>query len=148
MTLATWQKYQANLGDLGVLRQFVNQQALARGLDDAGTYDLALAVTEVVTNILVHGYAGQPGPVMVLVERVEDVVVVQIRDQAPPFDPLTIPSPTLTTPLERRSPGGMGFHLVQSSVDEVLYEELPDGGNLLKLLKHLSGGQREHQDNG
>jgi serine/threonine-protein kinase RsbW len=138
MTIASWQKRQAGLTDLSALRQFINQQAMSLGLDDAGMYDLALAATEAVTNIIVHGYAGQTGPVMVLIERQQDIVILQIRDQAPYFDPTSISSPTLTMPLDQRSPGGMGFFLIQSSVDQVIYEELPNGGNLLKLLKTVS----------
>jgi serine/threonine-protein kinase RsbW len=146
MTLASWQKRQTNLGDLGALRQFINQQALTRGLDDAGTYDLALAVTEAVTNIVVHGYAGRPGPVMVFIERMGDMVIVQIRDHAPPFNPSVIPSPALDIPLEQRPLGGMGFYLIRSSVNQVTYEKLPEGGNSLKLMKFVSGGSNEYDD--
>jgi serine/threonine-protein kinase RsbW len=146
MTIASWHKKQASLTDLSVLRHFINQQAMSLGLDDAGMYDLALAATEAVTNILMHGYVGQPGPVTVLIERQQDMVIVHIRDRAPRFDPTSISSPTLSMPLDQRSPGGMGFFLIQSSVDQVVYEELPDGGNLLKLLKMISGGPNEHEN--
>jgi serine/threonine-protein kinase RsbW len=139
MAKASWQTNQARVSDLQAIRQFVKQKALALGLDADDIYDLALAVTEAVTNIILHGYSESPGPITLTIESREQAVVVQIQDRAAHFDPLRISKPDLTTPLEQRGLGGLGIYLMQNGVDQVKYEAIPQGGNLLTLFKKNQG---------
>jgi serine/threonine-protein kinase RsbW len=65
--------------------------------------------------------------------------VVQVRDEAPPFDPATVPSPDLSIPLEKRLFGGMGVFLMREMVDEIHHRIRPQGGNELSLVKRICG---------
>ena len=55
--------------------------ALAHDVDERGAQDIALAVTEACTNVVVHAYEGrEPGEIKVEVDRLEDSVRVLVTD--------------------------------------------------------------------
>jgi len=123
----------AELENLAVMRNFVQKSAMALGVDPAVVSDLVLAADEAVTNVIVHGYQGRRGIIEIEVEREAMDVLVHVRDDAPPFEPSSVPSPDLARPLEERSPGGLGIYLIRQYVDEVIHRITPQGGNELIL---------------
>jgi serine/threonine-protein kinase RsbW len=125
----------AELKNLAAIRRFIEKTARALGVDPAIVPDLLLAVDEAATNIIVHGYQGQEGPIEVEVEREGDALVIRLRDEAAPFDPTAIPPPDLSLPLEQRSPGGVGIYLMRQCVEQVTHRCTPQGGNELTLVK-------------
>ena len=125
----------AELHNLAAVRRFVSEEAEGLQTGRATIKDMIQAVDESVTNVIKHGYEGQPGTIEIEVGREGDDLVVRIRDYAPPFDPTTYPSPDLTLPLERRPFGGLGIHLSRECTDAVIYRVAPDGANELTLLK-------------
>ncbi len=98
----------AQVRDLNDMREFLEQAVLVLGgsEDDAG--DLVLAVNEAVTNVLLHGYNSQPGPVILCVEVANDDLRVILTDSAPPFDPTRVPPPDIFLPLEDPAAGRAG----------------------------------------
>ena len=128
----------AELDNLSLIRRFVEDAAIGFGADQEVIPDVLLAVTEAATNIMIHGYQGQPGTIEIEVSRKGDSLVVCLRDQAPPFDPTTVPPPDVTLPLEQRQPGGLGIHFMRQFMDELTYRSTPQGGNELTLGKRLS----------
>jgi serine/threonine-protein kinase RsbW len=131
----------ADLENLTSIRRFIEEAATALGVAPAAIPDLVLATDEAITNIIVHGYQGQQGPIKIEVERDGDRVAIRLHDQAHPFDPTTFQPPDMTLPLEQRPIGGMGIYLIRQSVDELTYRVLPQGGNELTLAKTGIGGQ-------
>ncbi len=129
----------ARLTDLAAIRAFVKATAVELGADPSTIPDLVIAVNEAVANIIRHGYRGAPGPIEIEIELGgrADTIVVHLRDEAPPFDPTSVPSPDLTVPLERRRAGGLGIHLTRTCVDEVTHRALHHSGNQLTLVKSL-----------
>jgi len=121
--------------NLAVIRRFVEEMSQDLGADQAATDDMIQAVDEAVTNIIVHGYAGRSGMIEIQVKRDRDSLVVCLRDQAPRFDPTTLPPPDLISPLEKRRLGGLGVYLIRQFVDQVHYRAMPQGGNELTLVK-------------
>ena len=125
----------AEFRDLARIRRFVQDTATALRCDSSAVQDLILAVDEAATNIIVHGYQCQPGPIEIEVRQIGDSVMVRLRDQAPLFDPTLVPPPNIELPLEQRPFGGMGIHMIRQVVDELFYCATPDGANELTLLK-------------
>lgn len=102
-------------------------------------YALHLAVEEVCTNLIRYGYRGRPpGPIEVAVHDERDRVTIVIRDRSPPFDPENAPAPDLTSDLEHRPTGGLGWHLVKKMIDEIGYVPDTPSGNVLTLVKRKS----------
>ncbi len=125
----------ATLNDLARIRQFVAEQANALGIPASNIHSLLLAVDEAATNVIVHGYRGEGGPLEIQMGRVGGELLIRLRDLAPVFDPTRVPPPDLSLPLFERPPGGLGIHLMRRSVDELRHRPRPGGGNELVLVK-------------
>jgi serine/threonine-protein kinase RsbW len=120
--------------NLAALRDFVEQTATVWRADPDAIPNVVLAVDELATNIMVHGYAGQPGEIEVELRLEGHDLVIHLRDQARQFDPTRVPPPDMTLPLEQRPIGGVGLHIVRQVMDEIRYRPL-GGGNELTLIK-------------
>ena len=127
----------ADLGNLAAIRQFIREKAATFQDDDNDLEPILQAVDESVTNVVVHGYRGQPGAIEIEVRLAENSLAIRLRDQAPPFDPTAVPSPDVTSPLEKRPVGGLGVYLTRRLVDEMIYRPMPQGGNELTLVKRI-----------
>lgn len=96
---------------------------------------LQLALEEVVTNVIVHGYRKSGSKtVHVRLTAGTGEVVAEVEDAAPAFDPLARAAPDLEQPLEDRPIGGLGIHLVRNLMDSVTYVREGER-NRLTLIK-------------
>ncbi|GIX47316.1 MAG: RsbW protein [Candidatus Tectimicrobiota bacterium] len=96
--------------------------------------DLSLAVTELCTNIIRHGYRGEEeGSIEICLCRDPDAVRITVRDSAPVF----IPERVMPPPPEMLAEGGFGLFLIHVLVDDVLYERGNARGNCTTLVKYL-----------
>jgi serine/threonine-protein kinase RsbW len=136
----------ARLEHLGEILGFVDGAARQAGAGDSDVLQLRLAVEEACVNVIRHGYAGaaQPGPIAVEVTSHEGALGVTITDRAPLFRPRDAPHPELDVPLEEREAGGLGWHLIRSSVDEVRHRPAEGGGNVLTLVKRIGETNIHH----
>lgn len=129
----------AHADSLAQVRDFVSSGAIALGLPESATDELLLAVDEAVSNIIMHGYAGQHGVIDIDVLAAADRVSVRISDDAPLFDPTTAAAPRLDiSPLDQDRPGGFGVELVRRLVDGLSYRVSASGRNELTLVKALA----------
>jgi serine/threonine-protein kinase RsbW len=137
----------AELSNLAVIRGFVKDTAAALQIEPDAIADMLQAVEEAATNIIVHGYRGEPGEIEVETVREQAALVVRLRDHAVLFNPTRVPPPDLTLPLQARRLGGLGVHLMRHFTDTLLYRVTPDGGNELTLIrKSKSKPQMEETD--
>jgi serine/threonine-protein kinase RsbW len=125
----------AERGNLAAIRAFVAESAASLGAAPAAVDDLIQAVDELAANAIMHGYRGRAGSLEVAVWREGSRLAVRLRDQAPPFDPTTVPPPDTTLPLEQRRPGGLGIYMSRQCVEAMIHRVTPDGGNELTLFK-------------
>ena len=127
----------ADVKNLAEIRRFIEASAESLQVGTAAAGEIVLAVDEAATNIILHGYRGQPGFIEIVVERQGDSLIVHLYDQAPPFDPTKVPAPDLTLPLEERPVGKLGVFLITRFMDDVIYSASPQGGNQLTLVKKI-----------
>lgn len=125
----------ATVRDLNDMREFLEQAILTLAGDEDAAGDLVLAVNEAVTNSLLHGYHEQPGMVAICVEANGRDLQVRLLDDAPPFDPTSVPPPDISLPLEDRPLGGLGVHMMRQLSDELLYQLTETGENELTFVK-------------
>src|SRR5918993_1267873 len=103
-----------DLDSLKTIRDYVNSVAAKAGLDKKRTYRLALAVDEIATNIIVHGYdeAGIAGDILVRTNVTDDLIEITLEDIGRPYNPLLYDEPDdLDSQLEGRDIGGLGIFL-------------------------------------
>jgi serine/threonine-protein kinase RsbW len=125
----------ADIENISEACRFVEESTQAFGAGAEAVFHLHLAVEEAIANIIIHGYQGRPGEVEIELEQQEGAVIVRLRDQAPPFDPTTVPPPDLSLPLEQQSADGRGVFLIRQVMDLVSYRLTPEGENELTLIK-------------
>jgi anti-sigma regulatory factor (Ser/Thr protein kinase) len=129
------------LASLDEIADLVLEQAALAGLDKHATYQLRLAVDELATNIVVHGYQehGQTGTVVISADVDERELAVVLEDTAVPYDPLKRDleqvEENFDKPLEDRPIGGLGIFFVRQAVHDFRYE-WRDGKNRNILIVH------------
>ena len=125
----------ATVRDLNDMREFLEGAILTLGGDADTAGDLVLAVNEAVTNVLLHGYGDKPGAVSLCVEAEGQDLRIHLSDDAPLFDPTTVPTPDINLPLEDRPLGGLGVHMMRQLTDELIYQAAGAGKNELTFVK-------------
>ena len=129
----------ARLEDLTRLHDFVEAVCRESGANEDVAYALRLAMEEVCTNIIKHGYKDQPaGPIALTMRAENGQIVLTIVDRARPFSPDDAPPADMNPDLAKRKIGGLGWHLVKHAVDQVLHEPNPGGGNQVTLIKKFN----------
>lgn len=127
----------AELRHLADIRRFISLATANLGAPPKARDDLELAVDELVTNIIQHGYRREPKGIELVARREGDTIVVQLRDEAPPFDPTQVPEPDTTLPLELRPVGGLGIFLARRLTDSLTYRRTADQHNEVTLTKNI-----------
>jgi serine/threonine-protein kinase RsbW len=138
------------LDSLGAIGEYVEDAAAVAGLDRKSAYNLRLAVDEVATNTIIHGYqeAGTSGDLTVQAEVTDDAVAITIEDTAAAYDPRGAELPDddeLSGPLQDRPVGGLGLFLAFTVVDEFDYERVGDR-NRNRLLMRLPDRRADQGD--
>lgn len=109
------------------------------GLSDTAVWPFLVALDEVISNTVAHGFgeAAGAGRIEVEFDLRDGVMAVHVLDDAPPFNPLEVPPPDLTAPLEDRPVGGLGIHILRELMDNVAYRRA-DGRNQLTFARRVS----------
>lgn len=124
--------FPARVDQLPQVCAFVEACASGAGLGPRRIAGLLVALEEVFVNICNHAYPGGVGMAEVDCETTETGLVLEIADQGPPFDPLSLPDPDLTLELDERPVGGLGVLLVRRLANEVSWRR-EEGRNILRL---------------
>ena len=97
---------------------------------------VTLCLEEVLSNVIRHGCTpGNSCDIEVRYQIFDGGIEVQVSDNARAFDPLSLPAPDLSAPLEKRQAGGLGVFLVRKMMDEVRYD-YRDGRNRFVFRKY------------
>lgn len=126
-------RFFADVPVVGEAVAWARAEADAAGLPDARGLDLELAVEEALMNVCTHAYEGRGGEMTVRTGRTEEGLVVEIVDAGPSFDPLSLPPPDTTVPLDERKIGGLGILLVRRVTDAVRWRREAER-NVLTLV--------------
>lgn len=111
----------------------------ARGnnLSEEIIQDVNLALEELVSNIIIHGFEDKnEHEITVRIGIKDEKLAVEISDDAKYFNPLDHPEPEIEKPIEERDIGGLGVHIVRNIMDELDYRR-EHGKNILVMKKKL-----------
>lgn len=99
--------------------------------------EIRTAVSEAVTNAVVHAYAGTVGKMILRARLTQGRIEIEIEDFGRGIEDVAqAMQPFFTTePDEERT--GMGFTLMQSFMDEVSVESSPGHGTVVRMARQL-----------
>jgi anti-sigma regulatory factor (Ser/Thr protein kinase) len=108
----------------------------AEGVADEVRYKIMLALDEAVANVINHAFGDVPPPhlIRVRLDITAELFAAEVIDNGRQFDPTTAPDPDLMLPLEQRTPGGLGIHLMRNVMDRLQYRH-KGGENTLRMEK-------------
>ena len=125
---------EASLENLGTTNSFIHKWAKKASLSTHSENELLLAAEEVYINIVRYAYPESLGKVTIHCRIDEDSLVLKIKDEGIPFNPLQLPEPHLVSCLKERKVGGLGVFLMRRFADKVKYEK-QGKYNVLTLVK-------------
>ena len=106
-------------------------------ISDKVICDCILALEEVFSNIVHYAYRDEcEHQIEIQINLSAEELVLEIRDDGKPFNPLEIPEPDIAKPFEEREIGGLGIHLVRNSMDQLDYS-FKQGKNILTMKKRF-----------
>ena len=100
--------------------------------------DVKTAVSEAVTNAVIHGYQGNGGIIYLEVKILGQELTVTVKDTGIgiPNIPQAMEPMFTTDPEGERS--GMGFSFMEACMDEVSVESEPDKGTVVTMKKKIN----------
>jgi stage II sporulation protein AB (anti-sigma F factor) len=97
--------------------------------------DIKTAVSEAITNSIVHGYRNSRGSVKIFARIVKNSIEISVKDDGcgiPDIEKAMEPSFTTSNPEER---GGMGFAIMKSFMDDFKVESSVGVGTVVTMKK-------------
>ena len=115
------------------IEKLAAEAANVTGFNQEEQDSLAIAVTEMANNAVIHGNQRNPNKkVFVTIEASDSEVRLTIRDEGKGFNPETLSNPLDPENLLRES--GRGVFIVRSLMDEISYD-FSSGGTQVTIIK-------------
>lgn len=100
--------------------------------------DIKTAVSEAVTNAVVHGYADSLGIVAVSAVLTQDgILEIVVSDQGRGIQDIAQAMQPFFTTQPEKERSGMGFSVMQTFMDSVNVESCPGEGTTVRMRKRL-----------
>ena len=99
--------------------------------------EVRTAVSEAVTNAIVHGYAGMTGTVVLRASIEGEQAVIEVEDYGCGMEDVQKAMQPFYTSHPEQERTGIGFSLMQSFMDGVSVTSSPGNGTLVRMTKRL-----------
>ena len=100
--------------------------------------DIKTAVSEAVTNCIVHGYDGKDGDVEINVQIMEDEIHIEIIDWGVGIENVEEAQKPFFTSKPESERSGMGFTVMEGFMDKMIVESKLGEGTKVTLIKKIS----------
>lgn len=97
--------------------------------------DIKTAVSEAVTNCIIHGYADSNGTIKISSRICNNTVEIEIADNGKGIENIELARKPLYTSKSNLERSGMGFTIMESFMDEVHIESVLDLGTKIIMKK-------------
>jgi len=99
--------------------------------------DIKTAVSEAVTNCIIHGYEGKEGVVKIHSYIVDRKLTIEISDTGKGIENVDIAKEPLYTTRADLERSGMGFTIMESFMDELILESILGLGTKVTMVKNI-----------
>ena len=99
--------------------------------------DIKTAVSEAVTNCIIHGYEGADGIIKINCKIDNRKLIVEISDTGKGIENIDIAKEPLYTTKADLERSGMGFTIMESFMDELKIESILGLGTKVTMIKNI-----------
>ena len=103
--------------------------------------DIKTAVSEAVTNSIIHGYDGLSGDIVLLCSYEGREIYIEISDRGRGIADIKTAMTPLYTSRPELERSGLGFTVMETFMDSLKVESLPGEGTKVIMSKKLSDGE-------
>lgn len=108
--------------------------------------DIKTAVSEAVTNSIIHGYERKQGIVKVFARLRENEIIIEISDKGKGIENIDIAKEPLYTTKPNLERSGMGFTIIESFMDSVEIESVVGLGTKITMTKKIKNKVEEDDE--
>ena len=105
--------------------------------------DIKTAVSEAVTNCIIHGYEDKQGIVKIKAKLKQNQIIIEISDQGKGIENINIAKEPLYTTKPNLERSGMGFTIMESFMDSMEVQSIVGLGTKIIMTKTIE--QREFE---
>ena len=103
--------------------------------------DVKTAVSEAVTNAIIHGYENEIHKVHIRCRIEENIFMVEVRDQGRGIENIEEAMQPMYTTKTEQDRSGMGFAFMEAFMDSVEVESEPGKGTVVRMKKAIGKGR-------
>ncbi len=108
--------------------------------------DIKTAVSEAVTNCIIHGYENSDGIVKINAKIFANTLEIEISDTGKGIENIELARKPLYTSKSNLERSGMGFTIMESFMDEVHIESVVDLGTKITMRKTITKYDQQDED--
>ena len=105
--------------------------------------DIKTAVSEAVTNCIIHGYEDKQGIVKIKAKLKQNQIIIEISDQGKGIENINIAKEPLYTTKPNLERSGMGFTIMESFMDEINVDSVLGLGTKVTMKKFIKKEEAE-----
>ena len=107
--------------------------------------DIKTAVSEAVTNSIVHGYEDKPGIVKIISRIKDNEITIEISDNGKGIEDIEAAKQPLYTTKPNLERSGMGFTIMESFMDKIEIESVLGLGTKITMKKTIKSIKLEEE---
>lgn len=108
--------------------------------------DIKTAVSEAVTNSIIHGYDNRQGIVKVIAKLKKNEITIEISDKGKGIENIEIAKEPLYTTKPNLERSGMGFTIMESFMDSMEIESIVGLGTKITMTKKIKPKETESEE--
>lgn len=107
--------------------------------------DLKTAVSEAVTNSIIHGYEEKQGIVKIRAQIIENEIIIEISDSGKGIEDVSLAKQPLYTTKPNLERSGMGFTIMESFMDDIEIESIVGLGTKVTMKKTIKSNSKTEE---
>ena len=108
--------------------------------------DIKTAVSEAVTNCIIHAYENRQGIIKINTKLKEDEIIIQISDNGKGIENVDVAKEPLYTTKPNLERSGMGFTIMESFMDTMKVESIVGLGTKVTLTKTIKKQEEKNDE--
>ena len=104
--------------------------------------DVKTAVSEAVTNAIIHGYEKEIKKIWIRCSLQEQTLYIEVEDKGKGIENVEKAMEPLFTTKPELERSGMGFSFMEAFMDQIQVESQPGKGTIVKMQKTIGKGRK------